>query len=104
MLAIWHMFAGGAYLHLNRLDQAIQELQRSVEVNPNDALARFYLAAALALAHRMPLAAKAAAIGIERRPDFTISRFRARARSSNAVYLAQRERIMGGMRTAGVPE
>jgi tetratricopeptide (TPR) repeat protein len=104
MLALWHLFVGGAHLHLNRIDEAIHELQRSVEINPNDALARFYLAAALALVHRMDSAAKAVAIGIERMPGFTISRFRAQARSNNPVYLAQRERIMAGMRAAGVPE
>ena len=37
-------------------------------------------------------------------PKFTIKRFRAAAQSDNAVYLAQRERIIEGMRLAGVPE
>jgi len=34
----------------------------------------------------------------------TIKRFRAAAQSDNAVYLAQRERIIEGMRLADVPE
>jgi tetratricopeptide (TPR) repeat protein len=104
MLAIWHLFVGGANLHLNRIDRALQELQRSVDINPNDALARLYLAAALALAGRTGEAADAAAVGIARMPSFTIGRFRAQARSDNPTYLAQRERIMAGMRAAGVPE
>ena len=104
MLALWHLFVGGAHLHLNSIEQAIDELQRSVEINPNDALARFYLAAALALVHRMASAAEAAALGIARMPGFTVSRFRTQARSDNPIYLAQRERIMAGMRAAGVPE
>ncbi len=37
-------------------------------------------------------------------PKFTIARFRAGAQSDNAVYLAQRERIIEGMRLAGVSE
>ena len=37
-------------------------------------------------------------------PKFTLKRFRAAASSDNAVYLAQRERIIEGMRLAGAPE
>jgi TolB-like protein/Flp pilus assembly protein TadD len=104
MLAIWHLFKGGANLHLSRIGRAVDELQRSVEINPNDALARFYLAAALALAGRTQEAADAVAIGSARMPKFTINRFRTQARSDNASYLKQRELIMAGMRAAGVPE
>ena len=104
MLAIWHLYAGGANLHLDRIDRAVNELQRSVEINPNDALARFYLAAALVRSERLPEARDAATIGVARMPGFTITRFRTQARSSNTTYLAQRERIMAAMRVAGVPE
>jgi len=104
MLAIWHLFVGGANLHLNRIDRALHELQRSVDINPNDALTRFYLASALALAGRTAEAAAAVGIGIARMPSFTIGRFRAQARSDNPRYLAQRELIIDGMRCAGVPE
>jgi len=95
---------GSANLHLDRIDRAVHELQRSVEINPNDALAHFYLAAALVRADRLPAARDAAAIGIARMPGFTISRFRTQARGSNTTYLAQRERITAAMRMAGVPE
>ena len=37
-------------------------------------------------------------------PSFTSHAFRGGAESDNAVYLAQRERVMEGMRKAGVPE
>jgi hypothetical protein len=37
-------------------------------------------------------------------PNFTLRRFRAGAQSDNAVYLAQRARVIEGMRLAGVPE
>lgn len=104
MLSIWHLFVGSANLHLDRIDRAVHELQRSVEINPNDALAHFYLAAALVRADRLPAARDAAAIGIARMPGFTISRFRTQARGSNTTYLAQRERITAAMRMAGVPE
>ena len=37
-------------------------------------------------------------------PNFTIRRFRAGITSDNATFLAQRERIIEGLRLAGVPE
>ena len=37
-------------------------------------------------------------------PKFTLSRFRVGTESDNAVYLAQRDRLVEGMRMAGVPE
>ena len=37
-------------------------------------------------------------------PNFTIARFRAGVRSNNALLLSQRERVIEGMRMAGVPE
>jgi hypothetical protein len=37
-------------------------------------------------------------------PKFTLQRYRAGEQSDNPVYRAQRERIIEGMRLAGVPE
>jgi hypothetical protein len=37
-------------------------------------------------------------------PNFTLRRFRLGAVSDNPTYLAKRERILEGMRMAGVPE
>jgi hypothetical protein len=37
-------------------------------------------------------------------PKFTIARYRAGLPSSNAVCLAQRERVIEGLRLAGAPE
>jgi hypothetical protein len=41
---------------------------------------------------------------LELDPNFTIRRFRAGASSNNPTYLAQRERVIDGLRKAGVPE
>jgi hypothetical protein len=41
---------------------------------------------------------------METNPTFTIARNRAGATSDNPTYLAQRERLLDGMRKAGVPE
>ena len=42
--------------------------------------------------------------GLALDPTFTIALFRAGAYSDNPVYLAGRERLIEGMRQAGVPE
>jgi hypothetical protein len=42
--------------------------------------------------------------GLAVNPKFTIKRFRAGTQSDNAVYLAQRERVIEGLRKAGGPE
>ena len=46
----------------------------------------------------------AATAGLALNPTFTIRRFRNSASSDNPTYLAQRERVIDGMRKAGVPE
>jgi hypothetical protein len=42
--------------------------------------------------------------GLALDPTFTIRRFRANNWSDNPVYLAGRERVIEGLRKAGVPE
>ena len=42
--------------------------------------------------------------GLVASPKFTIARYRASLPSSNAVCLAQRQRIIDGMRLAGAPK
>jgi hypothetical protein len=42
--------------------------------------------------------------GVAIDPNFTVARFSAGIRSDSAVFLAQRERLIEGMRMAGVPE
>jgi len=67
-------------------------------------IVQYLLAAALAQLGHMPEASEAAAAGRRLDPNFTVARFREGARSSNPVYLQQREHIYEGMRKAGVPE
>jgi hypothetical protein len=42
--------------------------------------------------------------GLAIHPEFNISSFRANLRSDNPTFLAGRERLIEGMRMAGVPE
>jgi len=66
--------------------------------------AYFYLAAALVHLGRLDEARAAVKAGIALDPAFTILRFRAGASSDNQTYLAQLERVIEGMRAAGIPE
>jgi TolB-like protein/Tfp pilus assembly protein PilF len=100
----WYAALGIADLYLGRLDKAVERLRKSVEVNANNDLPYFYLAAALSLAGRANEAAQACASGRRLAPYFTVAKFRAEAKSDNPVYLAQRERACEGMRKAGIPE
>ena len=93
-----------ADLYLGRLDQAVHRLRRPVEINPKFGIAYCYLAAALALSGCQSEAAATSETAQRLMPRVSIGRFRARPRGNNPVYLAQRERIIEGMRKAGVPD
>jgi hypothetical protein len=78
--------------------------RRSIEANRNYPNTHLWLAAALAHLGRLTEARAAAQAGLALHPSFTIARLRAGASSDNPIYLAQRERVIEGMRKAGVPE
>jgi len=100
----WIAMTGLGKLVLGSDEEAVVRLSRSVEVNRNYPNAHFWLAAALAHLGRQNEARAASQAGLALNPSFTISRMRASAWSDNPTYLVQRERIMDGMRKAGVPE
>jgi tetratricopeptide (TPR) repeat protein len=95
---------GVVKLTLGSDEEAVTWLQRAVAANPNYPAAHFWLASTLAHLDRLDDARSAVQRGLALDPTFTVSRFRAHALSSNPVYLAQRERIIGGMRKTGAPE
>jgi tetratricopeptide (TPR) repeat protein len=103
-LGRWYLYLGAAGLYGGRLAEAIDQLQKSVQLEPDHYVVQFLLAAALALEGHDADAAVARDAALRVDPTFTVSKFRALARSTNATYLAQRERIYEGMRKAGVPE
>jgi TolB-like protein/class 3 adenylate cyclase/Flp pilus assembly protein TadD len=100
----WMYIAGAAKFYAGCDEEAVVWFNRSIELNPNMAAARFWLAAALARLGRLEDAREAARAGLELNPSFTIARLRSMAISDNAVYLAGREHAYEGMRLAGVPE
>jgi tetratricopeptide (TPR) repeat protein len=103
---VWHwlFWAGYAKSYVGEHEAAVGRLRKSIDANRNNSWVSYYLAASLAHLGRLDEARSEAKAGRAGIPSFTIKRFRAAASSDNAVYLAQRERIIEGMRLAGVPE
>jgi tetratricopeptide (TPR) repeat protein len=103
---IWMNTAGLAKLHLGSYEQAVAWFRRSVEANRNFPAPNLNLAAALALLGRLDEAHPAVTAGLALNPTQTTSRIRAAwtARSDDQTFLAGAERILEGMRKAGVPE
>ncbi len=93
-----------AKLHLGSDDEAVAWYRRSIELNRNNPLTHFYLAAALALIGRLEEARVESQLVLSLDPNFSVRRFREGAYSDNPVFLKQRERIIEGMRKAGLPE
>ncbi len=100
----WMARVAATKLNLGADAEAAQWARRSIEANRNYPLAHFWLAAALAQLGRLDEARQAVQPGLALAPGFTLARYRAGVQSDNPTYLAQRERIIEGMRKAGVPE
>jgi TolB-like protein/class 3 adenylate cyclase/Tfp pilus assembly protein PilF len=101
---LWCMFAGLAKFELGREEEAVVWLRRSVDANRSFPSARFALASALARLGRLSEARAEARAGFAIHPEFTISRFRAGMWTGYPAVAGGRERIIDGMRKAGVPE
>ena len=101
---MWWMIAAGAKLLAGHDEEAVARLNRSIELDPNEPMRHFHLAAALAHLGRMEEAREAARVGLELNPGFTIARDRAARPSDHPVFLASLERLHEGMRLAGVSE
>jgi TolB-like protein len=104
LVSHWLFWAGFAKCFLGEHEAAMGWLKKSIDANRNNPLVCFYFAASLAHLGRLDEARSEVKAGLAGNPRFTIKRFRGGANSDNAVYLAQRERVIEGMRKAGVPE
>ena len=100
----WIASLAAAKLNLGANAEAAKWARRAIEANRNFPLAHFWLAAALAQLGRLDEARQAVQPGFALAPGFTIARYRAGVQTDHPTYLAQRERIIEGMRKAGVPE
>ena len=100
----WMGIAGASKLYLGSHDEAVTRFRRAIELNRNYSVAHLFQAAALAHLNRLDEARFAVQAGLALTPNFTLRRFRAGAMSDNPIYLAQRERVVEGLRKLGVPE
>jgi tetratricopeptide (TPR) repeat protein len=100
----WMASLAATKLNLGAYAEAAQWARRSIEANRNLPLAHLWLAAALAQLGRLDEARQAVQPGLALAPGLTIARYRAGVQTDSPTYLAQRERIIEGMRKAGVPE
>jgi TolB-like protein/class 3 adenylate cyclase len=100
----WCSIAGRAKLYVGEEEAAIAWLRRSIETNRNYPMSHFLLAAALARLGLLPEARSEARTGLAINPTFSIPRFRASTASDNPTAVAGRERIIDGLRKAGVSE
>jgi TolB-like protein/class 3 adenylate cyclase/Flp pilus assembly protein TadD len=103
---LWLMFVGTAKIYLGRYEEAILWLRRSVEANRNNPMSHVFLSAALAILGRLDEARTAARAALALNPQLTVARFRGFFAhfSDNSINLAVRDRIIEGVRKAGVPE
>jgi TolB-like protein/class 3 adenylate cyclase len=100
---LWNNIAGLAKLHLGADAEASELFRRSIDGNRNYPLNHFYHAAALALLGRLEEAQREVKAGLAIAPNYTIATYREGVESDNPTYLKQRERIVEGMRKAGIP-
>ena len=103
---LWLMFVGTAKIYLGSHEEAIVWLRRSIEANRNNPLSHVFLAAALAVLGRPDEARAAARAALTLNPQLTIARFEVffAQFSENQINLAGRDRIIEGVRKAGVPD
>ena len=101
---VWFLHMGGTKAYLAEYEAAVAWLRKSIDANRNNAVPSFYLAACLAHLGRHDEARAEMKAGLAVDPNFTVARFSAGIRSDSAVFLAQRERVIEGMRIAEVPE
>ena len=101
---IWFDFLCISAMLLGKCEAAVRWGRMSVESNRGYPMAHFHYAAALALCGRIAEAEGQVRSGLALAPNFTIRFYRADTLSDNPTYLAERERILEGLRLAGAPE
>ncbi len=106
LIYVWMTHASMAKLHLGSFEQTVAWCRRAIEANRNYPRAYFELAAALAQLGRIDEAQSAAKAGLALNRAYTISRARAlwTTWSDDPTFLAGVQRILDGLRKAGVPE
>jgi TolB-like protein len=102
----WMVWVGLAKAQLGADAEAVIWMRRGLDANRNYSVAYFAIAAVLARLGELDEARATVQVGLALDPTFTIRRFRdaSNARSDVPIFLAWRDRVIEGMRMAGVPE
>jgi TolB-like protein/Tfp pilus assembly protein PilF len=102
----WMVWVGLAKAQLGADAEAVLWMRRGLEANRNYSVTHFDLAAVLARVGKLDEARASVKAGLALDPSFTIRRYgdATNTRSDNPTYRAGRERVIEGMRLAGVPE
>ena len=98
----WLLIAGLAKTYFGEFAEASTWLRKSIDANRNRPLAFFLLAACLAHLGRLGEARREVYAGLAVDPKFTLRRYRAGVKGDNTTFVAQRERVIEGMRAGGV--
>jgi TolB-like protein/class 3 adenylate cyclase len=106
MANVWMTIAGVAKRHLGVWEEAVAWFRGAIEANRNIPQSHFELAVALTQLGRLDGARSAVKSGLMLDPNYSIARARAfwTPESADPKYLAELERILEGLRKAGVPE
>ena len=102
----WMVWVGLAKAQLDTDAEAVIWLRRGLDANRNNSVTHLDLAAVLARLGKLDEARAAVHAGLALDPRFTIRRYRdvTYSNSDNPTYRAGRERLIEGVRMAGVPE
>jgi TolB-like protein len=102
----WMLHVGLAKAQLGADAEAVSWMRRSLDANRNYSATYFDFAGALARLGKLDEARASVNAGLALDPGFTIRRYRdvTYANSDNPTYRAGRDRLIEGMRMAGVPE
>jgi TolB-like protein/class 3 adenylate cyclase/Flp pilus assembly protein TadD len=102
----WMVWVGHAKAQLGADAEAVIWMRRGLDANRNYSVTHFDFAAVLARVGKLDEARAAVNAGLALDPRFTIRRYSdlAYSNSDNPTYRAGRERLIEGMRMAGVPE
>jgi TolB-like protein/class 3 adenylate cyclase/Flp pilus assembly protein TadD len=101
----WYSYIAASKLLMGDDEGAVAWYRRSIDANRNTAFFRYLLAVALHYLGRKDEAQAELAVGVALAPAFTIKSYRAGLPPVNVpVALKQRERLLEGLRSIGVPE
>ncbi|MGO4441032.1 adenylate/guanylate cyclase domain-containing protein [Rhizobium sp. RAF56] len=103
LLNVWYFNICHAYSHLGQDNAAIEWCRRSVEISPFW-ISYVDLASAYAWTGRKEEAQAAVGKLLKLMPNYTVDRWAHAGFSNNPVFLKQYQRIIEGLRKAGLPE